>query len=116
VQSKHFAGEDAGDAANNQHLIKSLQAHSDRRAYFVSVLVFIRHADDPQPLIAQGTWWGEILHTPRGANGFGYDPYFFDPTLNKTAAEMSLTEKNHISHRGQALVELIAQFRQARLC
>jgi XTP/dITP diphosphohydrolase len=75
------------------------------------VLVYLRHAQDPQPVIAEGRWDGEIIATPRGENGFGYDPLFWIAALNKTAAELSAEEKNQLSHRGQALRALIAKWR-----
>ncbi|HEU6456187.1 MAG TPA: RdgB/HAM1 family non-canonical purine NTP pyrophosphatase [Roseateles sp.] len=97
------------DARNNAHLIAQLNGKTDRRAHFVAVLVFVRHADDPQPLIAEGEWHGEILDAPRGAEGFGYDPLFFVPALNATAAELGHEQKNNLSHRGVALQQLIAK-------
>ncbi len=109
--SARFAGEPKSDARNNQKLIQDLSAHEDKSAYYYCVLVYLRHAQDPQPVIAEGRWDGEIIATPRGANGFGYDPHFWIPSLNKTAAELSAEEKNQLSHRGQALRALIAKWR-----
>ena len=103
VHSARFAGLPKSDVRNNTQLIELLKAHTDRRAYYVCVLVFLRHANDPQPLIAQATWWGEMVEEPKGENGFGYDPYFFLPTLGCTAAQLSAAQKNQLSHRGQAL-------------
>ncbi len=111
VLSARYAGEPKSDARNNQKLIKDLSAHEDKSAYYYCVLVYLRHAQDPQPVIAEGRWDGEIIATPRGANGFGYDPHFWIPSLNKTAAELSAEEKNQLSHRGQALRALIAKWR-----
>jgi XTP/dITP diphosphohydrolase len=111
VLSARFAGEPKSDARNNQKLIQDLSAHEDKSAYYYCVLVYLRHADDPQPVIAEGRWDGEIITTARGANGFGYDPHFWIPSLNKTAAELSAEEKNQLSHRGQALRVLIAKWR-----
>ena len=111
VLSARFAGEPKSDARNNQKLIQDLSAHEDKSAYYYCVLVYLRHAQDPQPVIAEGRWDGEIIATPRGANGFGYDPHFWIPSLNKTAAELSAEEKNQLSHRGQALRALIAKWR-----
>lgn len=71
----------------------------------------VRHADDPEPLIAEGRWFGEVATSPRGANGFGYDPYFFLPSLGKSAAELAPEDKNAVSHRGRALAQLVAQLR-----
>ena len=111
VLSARFAGEPKSDARNNQKLIHDLSIHEDKSAYYYCVLVYLRHAQDPQPVIAEGRWDGEIIATPRGANGFGYDPHFWIPSLNKTAAELSAEEKNQLSHRGQALRALIAKWR-----
>lgn len=113
VRSARYAGEPKSDARNNAHLIEQLQGQTDRRAHFVAVLVFVRHADDPQPLIAEGEWHGEILDAPRGAAGFGYDPLFFVPALNATAAELDHAQKNTLSHRGVALQQLIAKLHAA---
>ena len=111
VLSARYAGEPKSDARNNQKLIQDLTAHEDKSAYYYCVLVYLRHAQDPQPVIAEGRWDGEIIATPRGANGFGYDPHFWIASLNKTAAELSAEEKNQLSHRGQALRALIAKWR-----
>ena len=111
VLSARFAGEPKSDARNNQKLIQDLSAHEDKSAYYYCVLVYLRHAQDPQPVIAEGRWDGEIIATPRGENGFGYDPHFWIASLNKTAAELSADEKNQLSHRGQALRALIAKWR-----
>jgi XTP/dITP diphosphohydrolase len=111
VLSARYAGEPKSDARNNQKLIHDLSAHEDKSAYYYCVLVYLRHAQDPQPVIAEGRWDGEIIATPRGENGFGYDPHFWIAALNKTAAELSAEEKNQLSHRGQALRALIAKWR-----
>ena len=111
VLSARYAGEPKSDARNNQKLIHDLSIHEDKSAYYYCVLVYLRHAQDPQPVIAEGRWDGEIIATPRGANGFGYDPHFWIASLNKTAAELSAEEKNQLSHRGQALRSLIAKWR-----
>jgi XTP/dITP diphosphohydrolase len=111
VLSARYAGEPKSDARNNQKLIQDLSAHEDKSAYYYCVLVYLRHAQDPQPVIAEGRWDGKIIATPRGANGFGYDPHFWIASLNKTAAELSAEEKNQLSHRGQALRALIAKWR-----
>jgi XTP/dITP diphosphohydrolase len=107
VLSARFAGEPKSDARNNEKLLAELAGHDDRRAHFVSLLVLVRAADDPQPIIAEGEWHGEILATPRGADGFGYDPLFYVPTLCQTAAELDAATKNRLSHRGQAMQKLI---------
>jgi XTP/dITP diphosphohydrolase len=107
VQSARYAGEPRSDAANNAKLVRDIAAHADKSAYYYCVLVMVRHADDPQPIIADGVWHGQLIEQPRGQGGFGYDPYFFLPSLGKTAAELSAEEKNNLSHRGQALRALI---------
>jgi XTP/dITP diphosphohydrolase len=100
------AAEPRSDARNNEKLVRELAEVSDRRAFYYCVLVMIKHADDPHPLIVDGECWGEIVATPRGAGGFGYDPHFYLPQFGKTAAELTDTEKNRISHRGLAMQEL----------
>lgn len=107
VQSARYAGEPRSDAANNAKLVRDIAAHADKSAYYYCVLVMVRHADDPQPIIADGVWQGSLIEQPRGQGGFGYDPHFFLPSLGKTAAELSAQEKNSLSHRGQALRALI---------
>ena len=107
IHSARFAGEPKSDARNIEKLIATLDKSDHRTAHFVCVLVFVRHANDPQPLIAEGEWHGEILHTPRGADGFGYDPLFFLKDHQQTAAEMSHQEKNRLSHRAQAMRRLV---------
>lgn len=111
VFSARFAGEPKSDERNNQKLIADLQGKADRRAHYVAVLVFVHHADDPQPIVVEGEWHGEIIDTPRGQNGFGYDPYFLVPDLNQTAAEIAAAEKNQRSHRGKALRLLIERLK-----
>ena len=111
VYSARYAGEPKSDQANNLKLQEDLAQHADRSAYYYCVLVYVRHADDPQPVIAEGLWHGEIAAAPSGEGGFGYDPYFYLPSLQKTAAQLSSSEKNAQSHRGQALRELIGKLR-----
>jgi XTP/dITP diphosphohydrolase len=111
VWSARYAGEPKSDAANNAKLIADLAPHADKSAYYYCVLVYVRHADDPQPVIADGVWQGEIIAEARGQGGFGYDPYFWLPALGKTAAELSPEEKNACSHRGQALRALVEKLR-----
>jgi XTP/dITP diphosphohydrolase len=115
VHSARYAGNVAAreerDARNNDKLIAELAAHADRRAYYYCVVVLARHADDPQPLIGEGYWWGEISAQARGGNGFGYDPHFFLPALGQTAAELDSEHKNRLSHRGQALRQLVEKLR-----
>ncbi len=114
VQSARFAGEPCSDERNNQKLISELAGHADKSAYYYSVCVLVRHADDPQPIIADGCWYGEICIQPRGSNGFGYDPYFWLPELGKTAAELLPAEKNKLYHRGQAMRHLLPKLAELR--
>ncbi|MES2932336.1 MAG: RdgB/HAM1 family non-canonical purine NTP pyrophosphatase [Pseudomonadota bacterium] len=111
VWSARYAGGAKSDARNNQKLVDELAAQHDRSAYYYCVLVLLRHAEDPQPVIAEGRWDGEIIAVARGEGGFGYDPHFWLASLNKTAAELSPADKNRLSHRGQALRALIAKLR-----
>ena len=106
VRSARFAGPAATDAENNDELLRRLQGVADRRAHYVCVLVAMRAADDPEPLVADARWHGSILHEPRGAGGFGYDPLFFVPSHGCSAAELAPLEKNRVSHRGVALRDL----------
>lgn len=114
VNSARYAGEPKSDERNNQKLIEALQHHTDRRAYYYCVIVLVRHADDPQPIIVDGSWHGEIIDRPQGAGGFGYDPYFYLPEFDKTAAELTAEQKNRISHRGQGLAQLVAILRDGK--
>ncbi|KFI07002.1 RdgB/HAM1 family non-canonical purine NTP pyrophosphatase [Massilia sp. BSC265] len=111
VYSARFAGEPKSDARNNEKLVADLTKHADKSAYYYCVLVYVRHADDPQPVIADGQWHGEIIASPRGANGFGYDPHFLIPALGKTTAELEPSVKNAHSHRGQALRALVEKLK-----
>jgi len=110
IYSARYAGVGAGDAANLAKLLLDLDGveESRRSARFQCLLVYMRHAADPTPVICQGTWEGSILRQPRGANGFGYDPVFFVPTQGCSAAELDSDTKNGLSHRGQALRKLVA--------
>jgi XTP/dITP diphosphohydrolase len=108
----HLAGGEKSDAANNALLVERLKEELDRRAYYYCVLALVRHADDPEPLIAEGRWHGLVLDAPRGANGFGYDPYFFLPDLGASAAELDPAVKNASSHRAIALRHLLARLRE----
>ena len=115
IYSARYAGEHGNDAKNNAKLIADLQPIRDEqpdtpiKGMFVCVLAMVRHADDPLPIIAQGLWHGEILEAPHGDGGFGYDPLFWLPKLNATAASLSASDKNSISHRGQAIQQLLEQ-------
>ncbi|MBV5287780.1 MAG: RdgB/HAM1 family non-canonical purine NTP pyrophosphatase [Methyloversatilis discipulorum] len=107
VLSARYAGEPKSDLANNAKLIADLHGVDDRRAHFYSVIVLVRSADDPQPLIADGEWHGEIIEQARGDGGFGYDPHFFVPSLEQTAAELAPELKNTLSHRAAAMRHLL---------
>ncbi|MCP1572179.1 nucleoside-triphosphate diphosphatase [Herbaspirillum rubrisubalbicans] len=111
VYSARYAGEPKSDANNNAKLVAELAAHADKSAYYYCVLVYVRHAEDPQPVIADGLWKGEIVAQARGEGGFGYDPHFLLPALGKTAAELTAAEKNAVSHRGQALRALVEKLK-----
>ncbi len=109
VRSARFAGDNATDADNIAALIARLKA-SDQRihpAHYHCTLVFARHAKDPDPIVSQARWHGQMCLTPQGEGGFGYDPIFYDPTLGCSAADLTLEEKNNISHRGRALKMLV---------
>ncbi|WP_244848151.1 RdgB/HAM1 family non-canonical purine NTP pyrophosphatase [Caballeronia sp. SL2Y3] len=115
VHSARYAmkhGGEKSDAANNARLVADLANEADRRAYYFCVLVLVRHADDPEPLIAEGRWHGEVIDTPRGAHGFGYDPHFFLPALGATAAELDPARKNAVSHRALALRDLLQRLKE----
>jgi len=110
LYSARYAGEHGGDAANNAKLLEALKdiPEEQRTARFYCCIVYLRHADDQLPIIAEASWEGRILHGLSGANGFGYDPLFFVPTHGCSSAELPPEEKNRISHRGQALRKLHA--------
>jgi len=114
VISARYAGDNPrSDTRNNEKLMQDMQGVMNRRAHYYCVLVLVRHADDPQPLIAEGEWQGEIFHEERGAGGFGYDPMFWLPEFGKTAAELSHDEKAKVSHRAKALQVLMQRFPRA---
>jgi XTP/dITP diphosphohydrolase len=110
IHSARYAGEYATDAENMAKLLDALKSvpPEQRGARFRCAMVHVRHADDPAPLISEGVWPGRILDAPRGSNGFGYDPVFYVPERGCTSAELPPDEKNHLSHRGQALRKLVA--------
>ncbi len=112
VYSARYAGEPKSDQRNNEKLIEVLKNEPNRKAHYYCVMVMVRHPDDPEPLIAEGSWHGEIIDTPRGENGFGYDPYFLLPEFGKTGAELAHEEKDGISHRGKALMMLVEKLKQ----
>ena len=107
VHSARYAGLPPSDARNNAKLVAALQGIADRRAHYRCVLVLVRHAADPEPLIAEGAWHGTIIDAPRGTGGFGYDPHFQDEATGLTGAELPLERKNELSHRGQAMRALL---------
>ncbi len=113
IYSARFSGDDATDEKNNTLLLEKLAGvpTEQRTARFQCVVVYLRHAADPTPLICQGTWEGVIGTEPVGENGFGYDPLFYIPSLNKVSAELSPAEKNKLSHRGQAMSHLVNQLK-----
>ena len=113
VYSARFAGEPKSDERNNQKLIESLQGQANRKAHYYCIMVYVRFADDPQPIIAEGEWHGEIAHEERGEGGFGYDPMFWLPELGRMSAELSPDEKAQISHRAKALRILLQRLRPA---
>ncbi len=111
VYSARFAGEPKSDARNNQKLVESLREQPNRNAHYYCVIVLVRHPDDPEPLIAEGIWRGEIIDEPRGTGGFGYDPFFLIPEYGKTGAEIPMDLKNKISHRAVALQSLVEKLK-----
>ena len=112
VLSARYAGDNPkSDERNNEKLLQDMQGVSDRRAHYYCVLVLLHHADDPQPLIAEGEWHGEIAMQPVGEGGFGYDPLFWLPGLGKTSAQLDREQKHAISHRGKALRVLLEKLK-----
>lgn len=109
IYSARYAGEEASDADNNKKLINALAnvPSEQRTARFHCVLVYMEHENDPTPIICHGVWEGTILTAPKGDNGFGYDPLFWQADLNKTSAELTKAQKNKLSHRGKALAILV---------
>lgn len=110
VYSARYAGQHGDDAANNAKLLNALNGNANRQAYFVCVIAYLRHADDPLPIIAQGLWQGSIAQQASGTGGFGYDPLFIPNGMTCSSAELSAVEKNRLSHRAQALQAFMAQF------
>lgn len=119
VNSAYFAGSEGSreerDARNNAKLLSELESLPDKSAHYACVMALVRHASDPQPMVAEGNWHGQIVRVPRGRNGFGYDPLFLLPGLGRTAAELETGEKNRISHRGLALQRLLERLRDSGL-
>jgi XTP/dITP diphosphohydrolase len=114
VHSARYAGEPKSDARNNAKLVAALAGVADRRAHYYCMLALTRHADDPEPILAEGRWHGVIVDAARGTSGFGYDPHFLDLPTGLTGAELPLEQKNLVSHRGQALRALIARLEASR--
>jgi XTP/dITP diphosphohydrolase len=112
VQSARYAGEPRSDARNNEKLVAALAGVQDRRAHYACVLVLVNHANDPEPIIAEGRWYGRIVDTPRGSGGFGYDPHFEDLETGMTGAELPLARKNELSHRGKAMRALMSRLEE----
>jgi len=117
IYSARFSGEDANDKDNNKKLLKSLKdiPEAQRTARYQCVMVFMRHAADPTPIIATGSWEGIILESTKGSGGFGYDPLFYIPTHQCTAAELSAELKNKLSHRAKALISLLHKLQESAL-
>lgn len=116
IYSSRYAGPDASDTENIEALLTAIQdvPEHERTARFQCVVVFMRHADDPTPLICQGSWQGQILHAPLGDDGFGYDPVFWVAETDCTAAELSAEQKHAISHRGKAMRQFMEEFKYIR--
>lgn len=116
VNSAYFAGmqgsREERDARNNAKLLDAMAGEANKSAHYACIMVLVRHANDPQPMVAEGNWRGVIVERPRGGNGFGYDPLFLLPGLGKTAAELDAADKNRISHRGIALQRLLHRLRE----
>lgn len=112
VNSAYYAGVHKSDADNNAKLIADLEGVSDRSAHYTAVLALVLNETDPEPIVAEGRWYGEVIDTPRGSGGFGYDPHFLDVELNMTGAEMPLDQKSARSHRGKALEKLLTEMQR----
>ncbi len=120
VRSARFAGDNASDAQNSAHLITRLREHSPEQsqfdAHYYCAMVFLQHANDPAPIVACAQWHGQIQLDPAGESGFGYDPYFYVPELKQTAAQLTKSEKNKISHRGRAIQTMLPALKAALQC
>jgi len=112
VRSARYAGLPKSDERNNSRLVHELQGNAMRQAHYYCVLVWLGHAEDPEPVVAEGRWDGLIVDTPRGTGGFGYDAHFYLPDWGCTAAQLTPQQKNNVSHRSQALAHLVARLRQ----
>jgi len=111
IYSARYAGAGASDEQNLNHLLENMRDvdEADRTARFICLMVYVRHAEDPTPIICQGSWEGQLLRSPQGENGFGYDPIFYVPEKDCTSAQLSSEEKNAMSHRGKAIRCLVDQ-------
>ena len=107
IYSARYAGPNANDAQNNAQLLKDLKHEINRQAKYVCALVYIRYPEDPEPIIATGSWFGEVIDDARGSLGFGYDPHFYLPDQKLTAAELDPMIRNQISHRARAIQDLL---------
>ena len=112
VNSAYYGGPQKSDADNNTKLIRDMQGIADRSAHYTSLLALVMSENDPEPIIAEGRWYGQIVEVPRGNDGFGYNPHFFDGEMGLSAAEMTLDQKVARSHRGKAMVKLIVELRE----
>lgn len=112
IRSARYAGTEGDSAANNAKLVAALSGVERPAAHFYCALIYLRHPEDPAPLIATARWHGTIVREPRGNGGFGYDPHFYLPDLDRCAAELSAAEKNRLSHRGRAMATLLGQLRE----
>lgn len=112
IHSARYAGEPRSDERNNLKLLERMTNIEDRRAHYCCAIVYLRHAMDPEPIVAEGRWDGVILRAPKGEGGFGYDPLFLDPSLGKTGAELDPEIKNKVSHRAKALDELMRKLKR----
>ena len=112
VNSAYYAGPQKSDGDNNARLMADLQGIADRGAHYTAVLALVMREDDPEPIIAEGRWYGQVIDVPRGNGGFGYDPYFLDPDVGLTGAEMPIDQKGARSHRGRAFARLVAELNE----
>jgi XTP/dITP diphosphohydrolase len=112
VNSAYYAGGQKSDADNNAKLIHDLRGITNRRAHYTAVLALVMREDDPEPIFAEGRWYGEVIDSPRGEGGFGYDPYFLDIKSGMTGAEMPIDLKGVCSHRGRAFQKLLEELQQ----
>lgn len=112
VHSARYSGKKSDDAANNAKLVERLSKFEDKSAHYTCVLVAVRSHDDPDPIVCEGCWYGEIIASPKGDGGFGYDPHFYLPEQGCTAAELSAEEKNRLSHRGKAMRLLLTEMQE----